>query len=60
MDRHDIFFRYNTGWMSGIAYDNRLNTFGKKYVKKINRSRVLKKQETGILHFECTFINMGS
>ena len=34
MDRHDIFFRYNTGWMSGIAYDNRLNTFGKKYVKK--------------------------
>ena len=34
MDRHDIFFRYNTGWMSGIAYDNRLNTFGKRYVKK--------------------------
>ena len=24
------FFRYNTGWMSGKAYDNRLNTFGKK------------------------------
>ena len=49
MDRHDIFFRYNNGWMSGIAYDNRLNTFGKNYVKKINRSRVFKKQETGPL-----------
>ena len=42
-----------------MAYDNRLNTFGKKYVKKINRSRVLKKIGDWYIAFRMYFYQHG-